>query len=204
MLSLTYVLIVIGNLLIVLANVVLVRRTKRVSGTPSTAPDQVVLFSETNAYAGAFFARVVIAIATAVMFLRPEELGGQLMTDDPGSWPRIGLRVGLAVLPALLTTLTYSGEVYLLSEQGIKRVKGDKRTRLAWSEVTVVSHSKKDRGIIVLTGGDAEIAVPETVKGSEQFYPMAARLLPEAVRQEPTYLYVASMAASEKGRVEGR
>jgi hypothetical protein len=164
----------------------------------------VVLLSETNAYAGGFIATVVIAIATAVMFLLPEELSGQLMMDEPGSWPRIGLRVGLVVPPALLTTLIYSGELYLLSEQGIERVKGEKRTRLAWSEVTVVSHSKKDHGVIVLTDGHAEIAIPGTVKGTEQFYPMAAPLLPEAVRQEPTYLYIASMAASKKGRVEGR
>lgn len=200
-----YLLIVLGNLMIIAIDVVRVRgmrkRAEEMARPSFDRPDEArtVLYRDGDAYGGAFVAVLFIAISTGLLFfgqLDMWDLSRSPDWSDPGVLARAGLRVGLLVLPATVVTLSFPGEFFVIGRKGIEQAHGKKHTHLAWKEVTSISQYAKDRHRgILLRGRDTEVRVPEGHPATLTFYEFALRELPETLRQDPTYLWMASMAA---------
>jgi hypothetical protein len=123
--NLTYAVIDLGNQSVVAVFIILVRRTKADTDRPTRASTSTVLISESNPYASVHRNGGDRVVATPVMLLGPGNLGSHL-TADPMSWLMMALRVGVALLSALLTIRPHMNEVFLLSEEWIERIKGRK------------------------------------------------------------------------------
>lgn len=198
-----FLLAIAGNLLLI-AYSILYRCAiqKRVHGS-------AVAFSEENPTgrekmvlarrAGDTYAGVVVGLMfilfSAMIFLP----NGILVWDpgyndfwgDPDFLFSAAIMLGMLVLAPFYISMQYAGEFFLLSEEGIERVKGRKRTSVPWSEATSVSIIYLDSGpIIRLASPASRIDLPRQLKGIEKVYEVAARRLPMEVRDSEGYRYI--------------
>jgi hypothetical protein len=101
------------------------------------------------------------------------------------------MMLGMLVLVPFYISMQYAGEFFLLSEDGIERVKGRKRTSIPWSEATSVTMIYQDSGPIVrLATPSSRIDLPKQLKGIEKVYEVGARRLPMGVRDSEGYRYM--------------
>jgi hypothetical protein len=199
--------IVAGDLLVILFNVLHHRRVKaKIEGSAKAfspenpSPHHRVVLSRGagDTYAGAFIGAMFMLCAGVIFLptgLSVWDPGYTAFWSDPGFLSDLTLQLAIFVLAPLLICLMYSGEFFLLSEEGLERIKGGKRTMLFWKSVTSVS-LLYDRTLpyVRLATSTGYIDVVRNIKGAERIYEAAVRNLPEDLRGSEAYQFMANGA----------
>ncbi len=118
-------LIVAGNLLVLLFNVLQIRSLKKQAAgmTGSGTPGGKVLFKKEDAYGSAFIAIVFIFIGTAMHLLEGLSAGEPTMDidcSDPMTLLRTVLRVGILIPPTFAVAISFPGEFFVNFEERIE------------------------------------------------------------------------------------
>jgi hypothetical protein len=208
-----FVLVLIGNALVVLFNLLCVKRKRAWAASvaepfsdknPTGRACTVLFRRRTDAYQGAIMAVVLTALA-GFIFL-PDGLdvwdpGYLTFWSDPEVLFIFALTMAFFVLPGVVDVLFYSGLSFILTEEGVSRTRGRKQAHMAWTDITDITRyaGDGDQGIVLHAGKD-EMQIPERLTEPLAFYAQAVRKLPEGLHQNEAFLWMESMVS---GRGQG-